>query len=57
MEQETTLCVVCKNPIPRGEGRYRRAEGDIHIECDEKDKKKDSTDDRAEKKERRNPAS
>ncbi|MBI2218337.1 MAG: hypothetical protein HYU51_13680 [Candidatus Rokubacteria bacterium] len=35
---DTTVrtCVVCRKPITRGVPRYRRAEGDVHVECDER---------------------
>lgn len=28
-----TLCVVCHAAIPAGVGRFRREEGDLHVEC------------------------
>ncbi len=28
-----TLCVVCQAAIPAGSGRFRREEGDLHVEC------------------------
>jgi hypothetical protein len=32
----TASCVVCRKPIARGVARYRRAGGEVHVECDER---------------------
>jgi RNase P subunit RPR2 len=29
-------CLVCREPIPAGAARYRRADGEVHLACDQR---------------------